>query len=103
MTSSKKHTLPEGRSTLIAHDVRHLCKCDICGELADDRMTIRPRGNHFGQYFPAKYKQNAHWHPRCFVEQYSEAAIWDLAREERMKFTLGDVSFETMMRLVDDA
>lgn len=85
-----------------AHDVRHLCVCEICGGLVDDRGSIRPRGKHFEHYFSKDYNLDAHWHPGCYVEKYGEEGVFVLAREERRKFRICDVTIDTMRRLLDD-
>jgi len=84
-----------------AHDVRHLRMCEICGSLADDRETIRPRGPHFEVHYPEKYNLKAHWHPGCYVQKFGEDAVFILAAEERRKFRLCDVSRETMLKLLE--
>lgn len=85
-----------------AHDVRRLCVCALCGDVADDRTAIAMKGKHFEEYFPEQYDLNAYWHPGCFVEKFGEGVVFNLARSEQRKFRLCDVSADTMQRLLEE-
>lgn len=65
-----------------AHDVRHLCVCTPCGQLADDRDTVRGM------------------HPKCFYEESGDDAVLGLSTDEQNKFTLGDIPTDLMKRIL---
>lgn len=67
-----------------AHDVRHLCPCRHCDQIGDDREMVL-----------------SEFHPGCFAKQFGEAAIFNLAGEDRKKFRLCDVTPDTMRRLLE--
>ena len=77
-----------------AHDVRHLCKCQICGGLADDREAIQPKDLH-------SIYRGVWWHPGCYAKKFGEEAVFELPADDRRKFRLCDVSADTMRRLVE--
>ena len=73
-----------------AHDVRHLCLCTKCAELADDRDTVRPIGASEGQ-----------WHPACFYQAFGETAVLkQLTREQQNKFRMCDAPVAVLKKLV---
>jgi hypothetical protein len=96
---SDKYRLPEGRTVLKAHDVRHLCTCAKCDGVADARTAVALKGKHF-ELFTTSYPSGARYHTECFVEQFGEELVLLLSREEREKFRICDVSAETMRKLV---
>ena len=73
-----------------AHDVRHLCRCPVCGKLGNDWTMIKVG--------PMKCLA----HDRCVFEQLGDG-ILNLPKEERAKFTLSAVGSDMMRRLVDAA
>lgn len=88
-----KHRLPDGRENLKAHDVRHLCVCAHCGNLADDRETVSP--NHHFPHVPET------WHPKCLFEEYGgDYVVERLSRDQQNKFALGDIPVEVMKKLL---
>jgi hypothetical protein len=86
-----KYRLPDGRTKLKAHDVRHLCTCTKCGGLADDRATVSPTT------YP-----NIEWrgHPECFYKAFGAVGVERLDREQQNKFALGDIPASLMKKLV---
>jgi hypothetical protein len=80
---SDLYRLPDGRTKLKAHDIRHLCVCAHCDGMADDRETVRDL------------------HPRCFYEMEGNAGVLALCSDDRDKFALGDIPVELMKRLLD--
>lgn len=78
------YRLPEGRTKLKAHDVRHLATCEHCGGLADDRETVRDL------------------HPKCFYELEGVAGVMALSFDDKDKFALGDIPGYLMKRLVGE-
>jgi len=89
----EQYRLPDGRTKLKAHDVRHLCTCTKCGGLADDRETVSPT-----------YAPNISWqgHPSCFYEVFGPTAILErLTHEQQNKFTLGDIPASLMRKLLE--
>jgi hypothetical protein len=92
-----QYRLPAGRQKVLAHDVRHLGLCAICGGIADQRTSI--------SYEAARgYKAsdpNAMWHPKCTFDEFGEAFVLDLPESEQAKFCLGDIPAETMRKILD--
>jgi len=87
------HRLPNGRTKLKAHDIRHLCVCTKCGDLADDRETVSPT------YAPNIEGQ---WHPACFYLTFGATAVVErLTRNQQDKFALGDIPVGVMKKLLD--
>lgn len=75
-----------------AHDVRHLCVCGRCGELADDRDTVT---------YDTPASAGIHWHPQCFYERYGRQVVIErLPPDQQDKFRLRDVPAGVMKRLL---
>lgn len=66
-----------------AHDVRHLCGCDVCRDIGDDRMMVDLDGKWF--------------HGRCFIERFGFSFLAALPKSKTNRLTLGDIG-STMMR-----
>lgn len=77
-----RHRLPDGRERLLAHDVRHLCECRVCGGLADDREVVGGA------------------HPGCFYRAEGRLAVLALGDEDLAKFRLSDISADLMKAIV---
>jgi hypothetical protein len=74
-----------------AHDVRHLCVCEGCKELADDRDVVR------------SLESSPHgfvWHPSCFYERHGEEAVLKfLSKEDQGKFRMCDGPVSLLKKL----
>ena len=82
-----KYRLPGGRTKLLAHDVRHLCKCPCCDGIADDREGIQWKGQEY--------------HPVCFYRAFGRRTTLELLpRSEQLKFRLSDVPLAVMKTLI---
>jgi hypothetical protein len=79
---SDLYRLPDGRTTLKAHDVRHLCTCKVCGGMADNRETVFET------------------HPKCYYEEHGRRAVLSLDVEDRNKFSLSDIPVALMKELI---
>lgn len=75
-----------------AHDVRHLCICEGCKELADDRDTVTT--------FKVRLFKEFAWHPKCFHERYGDEAVLSLRPRDQAKFRLCDIPADLMKILV---
>ncbi len=82
MTNSNLYRLPDGRTKLKAHDVRHLQTCKVCGGMADDRETVFET------------------HPKCYYEEHGCRAVITLDEDDRNKFALGDIPAYLMKKLL---
>jgi hypothetical protein len=69
-----------------AHDVRHLCVCQHCREIGDDRKMIETA-------------YDEHMHGDCAFRALSDL-IFYLPTCELEKFTLGDVGPDAMRKLI---
>lgn len=56
-----------------AHDVRHLCICRGCKQLADDRDVVKEM------------------HPSCFYEKFGSEAVLALLADDLGKFRICDL------------
>ena len=81
--SNEDYRLPDGRTKLKAHDVRHLCVCFVCGAMADDRDVV----------FDA--------HPKCFYEKEGRIRVLNLCDDDMDKFRLGDIPLDLMKELLE--
>lgn len=90
------HRLPDGRTKLKAHDIRHLGLCAICGGIADQRTSI----SYEAAYGYKAQDPNAMWHPKCTFEHFGEKFVLDLPQSEQNKFCLSDIPLKTMKKLV---
>lgn len=81
--SNDDFRLPDGRTKLKAHDIRHLQTCKVCGGLADDRATVFET------------------HPKCYYEEHGHRAVVTLNEEDRNKFALGDIPASLMKELLE--
>lgn len=88
---SELHRLPEKRTKLLAHDIRHLGICAVCGGIADQRTSISYEAE----------DPNAMWHPKCTFDRFGEEFVLDLPKSEQNKFCLSDIPVETMKKLID--
>ena len=78
-----------------AHDVRHLCVCEGCKELADDRDTVNP--DHTQPFY-----RDTNWHPKCYYEKFGRQAVVErLSRDNQNKFRLCDIPAELMRELLE--
>ncbi len=82
MSHTDLYRMPDGRTKLKAHDVRHLHTCKICGGMADDREVVSDA------------------HPKCYYEEFGRQAVLSLGAEDRNKFALGDIPVSLMKELV---
>jgi hypothetical protein len=94
--SEQLHRLPDGRTNLKAHDIRHLGLCAICGGIADQRTSISYRA----AYDYEAQDPNAMWHPKCTFEHFGEKFVLDLPESEQNKFCLSDVPVSTMKKII---
>lgn len=65
-----------------AHDVRHLCVCEGCRDLADDRDTVRGM------------------HPKCFYRKFGDDAVKALDTDDQAKFRICDIPADLMKILM---
>lgn len=96
-TAQNLHRLPEGRTKLLAHDMRHLGLCAICGGIADQRTSI----SYEAAYGYKAEDPNAMWHPKCTFDYFGENFVLNLPKSEQQKFCLSDIPVETMRKLID--
>jgi hypothetical protein len=80
------HRLPDGRTRLKAHDVRHLAVCK-CGELADKRAAIERDGNH--------------WHPSCLYREIGLDGMMALPSDQRRRVCISDMPADDMRKFID--
>lgn len=74
-----------------AHDVRHLCICEGCAELGDDRDMVHSLENCSPFAF----------HPKCFHKRYGDEAVLKfLSKTDQDKFALSDIPTALMKQLV---
>lgn len=85
----EKHRLPDGRTKLLAHDVRHLRSCTACGELGDGRTMIRCMVWGVGEAM----------HGGCAVKKLGDYVL-KLPAEELDKLTLSDTGVDLMKRIL---
>jgi hypothetical protein len=64
-----------------AHDVRHLCVCEGCKELADDRDTVQGM------------------HPKCFHKKFGPDGVMALSDEDQGKFRMCDLPVSFLKKL----
>jgi hypothetical protein len=91
------YRLPDGRERLLAHDVRKLVTCTICGGLADERTSISYKAA-FGY---AAADPRACWHPRCCFEHYGADFVLALPTDEQKKFSISDADLGTIKQIVE--
>jgi hypothetical protein len=91
------YRLPDGREKMLAHDVRKLATCTICGGLADERTSISYKAA-FGY---AAADPRACWHPRCCFEHFGADFVLKLPSDEQKKFCMSDADLGTIKRIVD--
>lgn len=72
-----------------AHDVRHLCVCKGCGELADDRDTV----SDWSEPRPGV------WHPKCFYVEFRAEGVMALSDEDQGKFRMCDLPVVDLKKL----
>src|SRR5512143_71344 len=84
-----KHRLPDGRTELRAHDVRHLRACTSCGLIGDNRTMIHCM----------VWGVEEHFHGSCAVERLGDHVL-RLPVDERNKLTLKDTGADLMKRLL---
>jgi hypothetical protein len=85
-----KYRLPDGRTELRAHDVRHLAICHTCGEIGDNRVMIQAD----------LFERDGPWHDECFVKAYGPDAVLALPEKEQAKFTLKSTGVALMKKLL---
>lgn len=81
--NTEEYRLPDGRTKLKAHDIRHFSTCKVCGGLADDRETVFET------------------HPKCYYEEHGQRAVITLEEDDRNKFALGDIPASLMRELLE--
>jgi hypothetical protein len=81
------YRLPEGRTKLKCHDVRHLTQCPSCKCLGDRRMTI-------------KYRREM-WHPQCLYEHKGIDFMLGLPSADRAKVCISDMPANDMRKFID--
>lgn len=80
------HRLPNGRTTLKAHDVRHLSVCR-CGELTDRRTSIEHDGKH--------------WHPSCLYREIGFEGMAALPASSRERVCISDMPADDMRKFIE--
>lgn len=95
--SASQHRLPDGRTKIKAHDIRHLGLCAICGGIADKRAAVTYEVAHG---YPAQ-DPNAMWHPKCTYEHFGEKFVLDLPDSEQNKFCLSDIPASVMKNIME--
>jgi len=82
-----RYRLPEGRTKLKCHDVRHLSQCPSCKALADRRMTIAYLGET--------------WHPQCLYEHKGLDFMLSLPSADRARVCISDMPADDMRKFMD--
>jgi hypothetical protein len=89
---SDRYKLPDGRTRMKAHDVRHLRTCSACGELGDDRMMIHCMIWGVGEAY----------HDECAVQKLGESVL-KLPLDELNKISIGAAGPDLMRKIMEKA
>ncbi len=99
-----RHRLPDGRVTVRAHDIRHLCLCGLCGGIADERTSISYNVAYRCSRIPGDRKEpDVFWHPACCYEHFGEKVILEMPESEQEKFCLSDIPASVMVKLLEQS
>lgn len=90
MTNNDRYVLPEGRTRMTAHDVRHLRTCTACDGFGDDRMMIHCMIFGVGETL----------HDECAVQKLGESGVLKLPLEELNKISLGAAGPDLMRKIM---
>jgi hypothetical protein len=85
-----RYRLPDGRTRMHAHDVRHLRTCSDCGGLGDDRVMIHCMIWGVGEAY----------HDDCAVQKLGEYGVMKLPPEELNKITIGAAGPDLMRKIM---
>lgn len=87
---NERYRLPDGRTRMTSHDVRHLRTCGECGELGDDRAMIHCMIWGVGETY----------HDDCAVKKLGDYVL-KLPIDELNKISIGAAGADLMRKIID--